>query len=78
VEDELHGNEDETQEDAPEDELDVDEEEEPSDLDIAESGELSTNGLSPEVENGASPPDGDEDAEGSDEPSAATDSEGDE
>jgi DNA-directed RNA polymerase subunit beta' len=78
VEDELHGNEDETQEDAPEDKLDVDEEEEPSDLDIAESGELSTNGLSPEVENGASPPDGDEDAEGSDEPSAATDSEGDE
>ena len=86
VEVELDGNEgdseDEAQEDvledAPEDELDVDEEEEPSDLDIAESGELSTNGLSPECENGASPSDGDEDAEGSDEPSAATDGEGDE
>ena len=92
VEDELDGNEDDSEgdsedkaqedvlEDAPEDELDVDEEKEegPSDLDIAESGELSTNGLSPEGENGASPSDGDEDAEGSDEPSAATDSEGDE
>ena len=88
VEVELDGNEgdseDEAQEDvledAPEDELDVDEEKEegPSDLDIAESGELSTNGLSPEGENGASPPDGDADAEGNDEPSAATDSEGDE
>ena len=61
-------------EDAPKNVLDDDEK--PSDLDIAESGELSTNGLSPEGENGASPSFGEEDAEGTDEPSAATDGEG--
>ena len=54
----------------------LDDDDEPSDLDIAESGELSTNGLSPEGENGASPSFGEEDAEGTDEPSAATDGEG--
>ena len=61
--------------DVVEDELD-DDDDEPSDLDIAESKELSTNGLSPEGENGASPSFGEEDAEGTDEPSAATDGEG--
>ena len=54
----------------------LDDDDEPSDLDIAESRELSTNGLSPEGENGASPSFGEEDAEGTDEPSAATDGEG--
>ena len=62
------------EDDVVEDELDDDDE--PSDLDIAESRELSTNGLSPEGENGASPSFGEEDAEGTDEPSAATDGEG--
>ena len=61
--------------DVVEDELD-DDDDEPSDLDIAESKELSTNGLSPEGENGASPSFGEEDAEGTDKPSAATDGEG--
>ena len=61
-------------EDAPKNVLDDDEK--PSDLDIAESGELSTNGLSLEGGNGASPSFGEEDAEGPDEPSAATDGEG--
>jgi len=63
------------EDDVVEDELD-DDDDEPSDLDIAESRELSTNGLSPEGENGASPSFGEEDAEGTDEPSAATDGEG--
>ena len=62
------------EDDVVEDKLDDDDE--PSDLDIAESRELSTNGLSPEGENGASPSFGEEDAEGTDEPSAATDGEG--
>ena len=62
------------EDDVVEDELDDDDE--PSELDIAESRELSTNGLSPEGENGASPSFGEEDAEGTDEPSAATDGEG--
>ena len=62
------------EDDVVEDELDDDDE--PSDLDIAESRELSTNGLSPQGENGASPSFGEEDAEGTDEPSAATDGEG--
>ena len=62
------------EDDVVEDELYDDDE--PSDLDIAESKELSTNGLSPEGENGASPSFGEEDAEGTDEPSAATDGEG--
>ena len=62
------------EDDVVEDKLDDDDE--PSDLDIAESRELSTNGLSPEGENGASPSFGEEDAEGSDEPSAAADGEG--
>ena len=62
------------EDDVVEDKLDDDDE--PSDLDIPESRELSTNGLSPEGENGASPSFGEEDAEGTDEPSAATDGEG--
>ena len=62
------------EDDVVEDKLDDDDE--PSALDIAESRELSTNGLSPEGENGASPSFGEEDAEGTDEPSAATDGEG--
>jgi|TARA_B100000809_G_scaffold9195_2_gene8747 hypothetical protein len=47
-------------------------------LDLVESEELSTNGLSPEGEEGASPSFGEDDAEGTDEPSAAADGEGDE
>jgi len=66
--------EDDTPEDVPEDELD-DEEDEDNDLDLVESGELSTNGAGG---NGASSAFGDEDAEGTDEPSVATDGEGDE
>ena len=62
------------EDDVVEDKLDDDDE--PSDLDIAESRELSTKGLSPEGENGASPSFGEEDAEGTDEPSAAADGEG--
>jgi len=61
-------------EDAPEDELD-DEEDEDENLDLVESGGISTNGAG---ENGASPAFGEEDAEGTDEPSVATDGEGDE
>jgi len=80
LDDDEHDSKDEVQEDvlevAPENVLDDDDDEESSDLDIAESGELSTNGLSPEGENGASPSFGEEDAEGTDEPSAATDGEG--
>ena len=79
VEDALDDNEDvsenETQEDVPEEAA---EDEEPSDLNLVESGELSTNGLSPEGEEGASPSFGEDDAEGTDEPSAAADGEGDE
>ena len=61
--------EDDTPVDAPDDELDA-EEEEDEDLDVAETGELSTNGTSPAF--------GEEDAEGNDEPTVATDNEGDE
>ena len=61
--------EDDTPVDAPDDELDA-EEEEDEDLDVAETGELSTNGASPAF--------GEEDAEGNDEPTVATDNEGDE
>ena len=61
--------EDDTPIDAPDDELDA-EEEEDEDLDVAETGELSTNGTSPAF--------GEEDAEGNDEPTVATDNEGDE
>ena len=61
--------EDDTPIDAPDDELDA-EEEEDEDLDVAETGELSTNGASPAF--------GEEDAEGNDEPTVATDNEGDE
>ena len=78
--------EDETQEDVPEEaaenELDnaedESEDEGPSDLDLVESGELSTNGLSTEGEEGASPSIGEDDAEGTDESGIATDGEGDE
>ncbi|MCH2508797.1 MAG: DNA-directed RNA polymerase subunit beta' [Dehalococcoidia bacterium] len=78
LDDDEHDSKDEVQEDVLEDapENVLDDDEKPSDLDIAESGELSTNGLSPEGGNGASPSFGEEDAEGTDEPSAATDGEG--
>ena len=65
-----------TPEDAPDDELDA-EEEEDEDLDLTGTGELSANGLNHDAENGASPAFGEEDAEGNDEPSVATDDEGD-
>jgi len=53
------------------------EEDEDEDLDVTETGELSANGLSNEGANGASPAFGEEDEEGNDEPTAATDGEGD-
>ena len=58
-------------------ELDEDDDE-PGDLDLAETAELSTNGLSQEGGNGAGPAFGEGDAEGTDESSIATDGEGDE
>lgn len=58
----------------PDDELDADGDE-PGDLDLAEASELSTNGLSHDGDNGASPDLGEEDAEGSDEPSITADGE---
>jgi len=61
---------------APEDELD-DDTDESSNPDLVEAGELSTNGLSHDAENGASPAFGEEDAEGSDEPGITTRGEGD-
>jgi hypothetical protein len=69
--------EDNTPEDAPDDELDA-EEEETEDLDLTETGELSANGVNNDSENGARPAFGEEDAEGNDEPSVATDNEGEE
>ena len=47
-------------------------------MDLAETRELSANGLSHDSENGAGPVLGEDDAEGTDEPSSATDGEGDE
>ena len=62
------------QADAPDDELDADGDES-GDLDLAEASELSTNGLSHDGDNGASPDFGEEDAEGSDESGIAADGE---
>ena len=72
---ELVAEEDDTPKDATDEELVAEEEE---DLDLAETRELSANGLSHDGENGAGPAVGEEDAEGTDESISATDGEGDE